>query len=65
MNKFIHTIEGFYTNYVFYTDTDSLYSENKHWDKLDKARLVGRISLQGKNDYRDGVFSIGSFSLLK
>ena len=27
----------FYTNNVYYTDTDSLYIENKHWDKLNKA----------------------------
>ena len=28
-----------------------MYIENKHWDKLDKAGLVGKILLQGKNDY--------------
>ena len=50
MNKFIHAINGFYTNDVYYTDTDSLYIENKHWDKLDKAGLVGKGLLQGKND---------------
>ena len=33
MNNFIHAIDGFYTNDVYYTDTDSLYIENKHWDK--------------------------------
>ena len=33
MNNFIHAIGGFYTNDVYYTDTDSLYIENKHWDK--------------------------------
>ena len=41
MNKFIHAIDGFYTNNVYYTDTDRLYIKNKHWDKLDKARFVG------------------------
>ena len=54
MNNFIHAINGFYTNDVYYTDTDSLYIENKHWDKLDKAGLVGKGLLQGKNDYKDG-----------
>ena len=44
----------FYTNDVYYTDTDSLYSESKHWDKLDKTGLVGKNLLQGKNDYKDG-----------
>ena len=39
MNNFIHAINGFYTNDVYYTDTDSLYIENKHWDKLDKSRI--------------------------
>ena len=42
LNNFIHAIDGFYTNDVYYTDTDSLYIENKHWDKLDKAGLVGK-----------------------
>ena len=37
MNNFIHTVNGFYTNDVNYTDTDCLYIENKPWDKLDKA----------------------------
>ena len=41
MNNFIHAINGFYAHDVCYTDTDSLYIENKHWDKLDKAGLVG------------------------
>ena len=54
MNIFIHANNGFYTNDVYYTDMDSLYFENKHWEKVDKAGLVGRNRLQGKNDYKDG-----------
>ena len=54
MNNFIHAIDGFFTNDVYYTDTDSLFIENKHWDKLDKAGLVGKNLLQGKIDYKDG-----------
>ena len=54
INNFIHAIDGFYNNSVFYTDTDSLYIENKHWAKHDKAGLVGKHLLQGKNDYKDG-----------
>ena len=54
MNNFIHVIDGFYTNDLYYTDTDSVYIENKHWDKLEKADLVGKNLLQGKNNYRDG-----------
>ena len=53
MNNFIHAINGFYTNDVYYTDTDSLYIENKHWGKLDNAGLVGKNLLQGKNDHKD------------
>ena len=53
MTKFMRAINGFYTNDVYYTDTDSLYIENKHWEKLDKAGLVGKSFLQGKNDYKD------------
>ena len=61
MNNFIHAINGFYTNDVYYTDTDSLYIENKHWDKLDQAGLVGKNLLQGKNDYKDGGSFYGLF----
>ena len=61
MNNFIHAINGFYTNDVYYTDTDSLYIENKHWDKLEKAGLVGNGLLQGKNDYKDGGIFYGLF----
>ena len=61
MNNFIHAINGFYTNDVYYRDTDSLYIENKHWDKLEKAGLVGKNLLQGKNDYKDGGIFYGLF----
>ena len=54
MNNFIHAIVGFFTNDLYYEDTDSMYIKNKHWDKLDKAGLVGKNRLQGKNDYKDG-----------
>ena len=54
MNNFIHVSNGLFTNDVYYTDTDSLYIEYIHWDKLDKAGLVGKNLLQGKNDYKGG-----------
>ena len=54
MNNFIHAIIGFYTNDVYYTDTDSLYIESKLWEKLNKAEIVGKNLLQGKNDYKGG-----------
>ena len=46
MINFIHALNGFYTNDLFYTDTDSLQLENKHWDKLDEVGLVGNNLLQ-------------------
>ena len=61
MSNFLHAIKGFYTHDVYYTDTDSLYMKNKHWDKLDKAALVGKALLQGKNDYKDGGNWFASF----
>ena len=59
MNSFIHAINGFHTNDVYYGDTDSLYIENKHREKLDKARLVRKNLLPGKNDYEDGGVRFG------
>ena len=61
MNNFIHAINGFYTNNVYYTDCDNLYNENRHWEKLDQAGLVGKNLLQGKNDYKDGGIFYGLF----
>ena len=61
MNNFIHAINGLYTKDFYYTDTDSLYIENKHWDKLDNAGLVGKGLLQGKNDYKGGGIFYGLF----
>ena len=65
MNSFIHAIDGFYTNDVYYTDTDALCIENKHWDRLNKAGLVGKNRLQGKNDYKDGGIWYGLLSAPK
>ena len=61
MNNFIHAIDGFYTNDVYYTDIDSLYIESKHWEKLNEAGLIGKNLLQGKNDYKDGGTFYGLF----
>ena len=61
MNTFIHAIDGFHSNDVYYSDTDSLYIENKHWDKLNKAGLVSKNLLQGKIDYKDGGLFYGLF----
>ena len=61
MNHFIHAINGFYTNGLSHEDTDNMYIESKHWDKLDKAGLLGKNLLQGKNDYKDGSNFYGLF----
>ena len=61
MKKFIHANYGIYTNDVYYTGTDSLYIQNKRWDKLDKAGLVGKNLLQGKQDYIEGGIFYGLF----
>ena len=61
MNNFIHAIDGVYSNDVYYTDTDSLYIENKHWNKLKEKNLIGKERLQGKNDYKDGGNFYGLF----
>ena len=42
VNNFVETIGGFKTNDVFYGDTDSFYIGNKHWNKLDELRFVGK-----------------------
>ena len=54
MNEFIREINGFYSNAVYYGDTDCLYIEKKYSDVLDKAGLVGSNLCQGKNDYKSG-----------
>ena len=40
MKIFTHTSDGFKPNDVYYTDTDSLFIENKHWKKLCELGLV-------------------------
>ena len=43
MKKFIHALDGFHSNEVYYTDTDILYIENKHGDKLKEKTSSVRI----------------------
>ena len=59
MNEFIRKINGFYSNNIYYTDTDSLYIGKKNWDVLDKADLVGEELCQGKNEYKTGGIFYG------
>ena len=61
MNDFIHAIDGFNTIDLYYEGTDSMYFENKHWEKLEKAGLVGNNLLQGKNDHKEVGIWYGLF----
>ena len=61
MKFFIQGINEFYTNDIFYTDTDSLYIENTHWDKLHEAGSVGKGLLQGKSEHKGGCTFYGLF----
>ena len=59
--NFIHAFDGFYTKYLYYKDSDSLYIGKRQWKKLDKAGLIGKNLLQSKNDYKDGGIFYGLF----
>ena len=61
MNNFIRAIDGFYSEDLYYENTDSMYIENKHWDSSDNVGLVGKNRLQNKNDYKDGGVWYGLF----
>ena len=54
MIDFIHGIDGFFTNDLYYEYTDGMYIENEHWEKLDKAGLLSKNRLQGKTVYKLG-----------
>ena len=59
-NNFTKEFIGFYTNNVYYTDTDSLYIEKKDLDVLDKAKLIGEELCRSKKDYisESGVYGL-------
>ena len=57
----INPFNGFFTNGLYYRHTDSLYNENKHWDKLDKPGLDDNSLLQGKMNIKRVVSSIVGF----
>ena len=61
MNYFQYHFIGFYTNDVHYTDTDNLYTENKHRQKLDEVGIVVKNRLQSINDDKEGVIWYGVF----
>ena len=57
MNDVIKQINGFYSNNIYYTDTNSLYIHKKHWSTLVDKGYVGTSLGLGENDYGDsGIF---------
>ena len=51
----------FFQNIIYYGNTDSLYTEKKNWDELDKAKLVGEELCQGEKFYPTGGCFYRSF----
>ena len=57
MNDVFREIDGFYSNNIYYGDTDSGYIHKKHWSTLVEKGFVGKSLGLGKNDYGDsGIF---------
>ena len=57
MNKVFHEIDGFYSNNIYYGDTDSGYIHKKLWSSFVEKGYVGKSLGKGKNDYGDsGIF---------
>ena len=57
MNNVFREIYGFYSNNIYYGDTDSGYIHKKHWSTLVEKGYVGKTLGLGKNDYGDsGIF---------
>ena len=59
MNDVFREIDGFYSNNIYYGDTDSGYIHKQHWSTLVDKRYVGKSLGLGKNDYDDsGMFYV-------
>ena len=57
MNNVFREIDEFYSNNIYYGDTDSGYIHKKHWSTLVEKGFVGKSLGLGKNDYGDsGIF---------
>ena len=57
MNNVFREIDGFYSNNIYYGDTDSGYIHKKHWFTLVDKGFVGKSLGLGKNDYgNSGIF---------
>ena len=57
MNKVFRVIDGFYSNRIYYGDTDSGYTHKKYWSTLNVKGFVCESLGLGKNDYgNSGLF---------
>ena len=60
MKNVVTKINGFYSNNIYYADTDSFYIHKEHWPTLVEKGFVGKSLGVGKNDYGDaGIFYFG------
>ena len=58
MNKFVIKIEGIYSHFIYYQDTDPLYVHMDCYRKLKDASFVGNKTEQSKDDYGyRGIFN--------
>ena len=65
MNEMFPVIHGFYSNCVYYGDTDSGFLHKKHWCTLIGKGCVGKSLGLGKNDYGNSGIFYAWFSALK
>ena len=57
VNTVIREIDGFYSNNIYYGDTDSAYIHKKHWSTLVDDGFVSESPGLGKNEYDNaGIF---------
>ena len=57
MNDVFREMDGFYSNNIYYGDTDSGYMHKKHWSTLVEKGFVGKSLGLCKNDYgNSGIF---------
>ena len=62
MDFFPREIDGFKMNNAYCTDTYGLYIEKTHWDVLNKAKVFGETSCQGKKSTKLVKSHMGCFS---
>ena len=58
MNNFTGEINGHYNHAIHYGDRDSIIIENKYWNMLDKASIVGSNLCQRRGDLKMASFSM-------